>query len=62
MQVWLATCKPLGEQVGLKILELDNMAVDLVSILWNPLQDLLSEQFATFACPAICSDAQASSS
>lgn len=33
LQVWLATCKPLGEQVALKILELDNMAVDLVSSL-----------------------------
>ena len=29
--MWLATCKPLGEKIALKILELDNMAVDLVS-------------------------------
>lgn len=33
LQVWLATCKAFGDQVALKILELDNMACDLVSIL-----------------------------
>ena len=30
-QVWLATCKATMEQVAVKILELDNMACDLVS-------------------------------
>ena len=31
VQVWLATCKGTAEQVAVKILELDNMACDLVS-------------------------------
>ena len=33
IQVWLATCKATTEQVAVKILELDNMACDLVSTL-----------------------------
>ena len=30
-QVWLARCVPLEEEVALKIIEMDNMACDLVS-------------------------------
>ena len=30
LQVWLAKCKPLDEDVALKIIEMDNMACDLV--------------------------------
>ena len=32
VQVWLATCKATAEQGAVKILELDNMACDLVSM------------------------------
>ena len=32
LQVWLAKCKPLDEDVALKIIEMDNMTCDLVRI------------------------------